>query len=464
MRRLAVTVAMGVLGAAVAAFTPARADPPAPPPAVSLTIYNGDIALVQEVRSIELKPGANRVEFKDVSGQIRPETVSLIAPGASVLEQNFDYDLLTPAKMMEKAVGKQIRIVRFGAGGKRTEETATVLSVNDGVILKVGDRIEVLHDGGEPTQVLFDSIPENLRAQPTLSVTLQAAQGGRRDATLSYLTGGFGWRADYVALFDETKGVLDLQGWITLNNSSGVTYRDARTQLVAGTARLSGARQEYPQARGGGVISGGTAPGGANTLADYYLYTLPLPVTVANNQTKQVGFMNVSGVKASKVYHYDAWNYASDPSPGHARVMIDFSNGGDGVTPLAMPAGALRVYVRDQKGEPKFIGESRIGHTPAGSSLSVEVGDAFDVTAKATVVSSEKITDTRTRYAMSYSFRNARAEPVEVAFSQRIWGTDARVEKESLKSVRIDATTLGWTVAIPANGETVLTYTVDVGR
>ncbi len=431
---------------------------------LSLTVYNSNIALVQDIRPIDLKAGRTRVEFKGVSGEIRPETVSLSAPGVGVVEQNFDFDLLTPAKMMEKAVGRQVRIVRYGADGKQVTETATVLSVNDGVILRIGDHIEVLHDGGEPTQVLFDSIPENLRAQPTLSVTMSAAAAGKRNATLSYMTGGLSWKADYVALFDEKRGTMDLQGWVTLTNNSGVTYRDAKTQLVAGEVNLVNNDWEWQQRyRRGSTTSAGTGGGEGNPIADYYLYPLPERVTVANNQTKQVGFLSAAAVPARKVYRWEATSFSSQTAPEHAKVMIEFSNAKDGTASMPMPAGILRIYVRDQEGEPKFIGENRVDHTPVGSQLAVQTGEAFDVTVQGTVVSANKINAGRTRYSMDYVVKNARPVPVTVELAHVGLGRDGKVDKESQPSRRLDAQTLSWDVEVPANGEKHLTFTVEAG-
>ena len=174
--------------------------------ALSVTIYAGDLALVQDRREIEVKVGRQRLEFQDVSAQIRPETVSLTAADISIVEQNFDFDLLTPAKLMEKAVGQEVTIVRVNpATGAETREQAQVLATNNGVVLKIGERIEVLRDDGLPVRVIFDKVPDNLRARPTLSVTVIGSQAGTRPATLSYLTPGLGWRADYVALYDEAR-------------------------------------------------------------------------------------------------------------------------------------------------------------------------------------------------------------------------------------------------------------------
>src|ERR1700683_2522725 len=203
---------------------------------LSVTIYANDLALIQDRREIEVGGGRQRIEFQDVSAQIRPETVSLTAPDISIVEQNFDYDLLTPAKLMEKAVGQDITIVRVNpANGVETREQARVLATNGGVVLKIGQRIEGLRDDGLPVRVIFDKVPDNLRARPTLSVTITSAHAGARPASLSYLTPGLGWRADYVALYDEGSSKIDVQGWITLTNTSGTTFENAQTLLVAGS-------------------------------------------------------------------------------------------------------------------------------------------------------------------------------------------------------------------------------------
>jgi hypothetical protein len=427
------------------------------PQQLSVTVYNRSLALVQDVRRLDVPKGRTKLEFKDVSASIKPETVSLAGKGLSVVEQNFDYDLLTPAKMMEKAVGRQIQIVRTNpATGKETPETATVLAVNDGVIVKIGNRIEALRDDGIPTRVVFSSIPENLRAQPTLSVTVEADNGGPREAVLSYLTTGLSWKADYVALFDEKQKAMTVQGWITLTNNSGTTYRDAKTQLVAGDINLTDDPQEYWQ-RHTATRDAGTSASGGTGIADYYAYPLPQRVTIAENQTKQVGFLDLA-VKAAKAYEYRADDFSSDEQPRHVDSVVKFANEAH-----PLPAGVVRIYMRDDTGAPKFVGEDAIDHTPAGSALAVKLGEAFDVTVQATVVSSEKIEGHNTRDTMSYLLRNAQAVPADVELRQHGVWRDGKVENESQPSRRVDAGTLAWNVSVPAHGETTLTFTVDTG-
>lgn len=439
---------------------------------LALTIYNQDLALVQDVRSLDFAAGRLRLEFKDVSASIRPETVSLAATGIDIVEQNFDFDLLTPEKMMEKAVGRQVQIVRTNPGnGNEVTETATVLSVNNGVVLKIGDRIEVLRADGAPTRVIFDKVPENLRARPTLSINVQSNAAGRRDATLSYLTTGLSWKADYVALFDELANKLDVQGWVTLTNKSGTTFTDALTQLVAGDINIARADSQYDrqqqqyvqQRRNAAALRAGNEAGGRRPLADYYIYPLAERTTVADNQTKQVGFIDAQGVAAHKVYEYNAGWFQTLTDPDHAAVVVRFSNSERGGLGAQLPAGMVRVYVRDTDGKPRFVGENRIEHIPQGSQISVKTGDAFDVTVQPTVVRQERAGFWRARYEMEYLVRNARSQPVTLEIRQGGLWRDGKVLEESLKSTRPDAYNLQWSVPVAANGETKLTFKVETG-
>ncbi|MBI3678018.1 MAG: DUF4139 domain-containing protein [Proteobacteria bacterium] len=427
---------------------------------LSLTVYNNNLALVQDVRQMNVAAGRSRLEFKGVSSNIRPETVALSGKGLSIVEQNFDYDLLTPAKMMEKAVGKQIQIVRTNpATGAQATETATVLSVNNGVILKIGNRIEVLRDDGIPTRVVFSSIPENLRAEPTLSVTVDSADAGTRQTTLSYLTTGLTWRSDYVALFDEKQGTIRLQGWITLTNSSGTSFKNAKTQLVAGDVSFADSYDDQDwQSRRSANVKAGTMQNDQSALGDYYVYDLPLRVTVANSQTKQVGFLDLQGVKADKTYAVEVDGFDSISTPMHVDSILMVSS-----IAKALPVGTVRIYMRDVTGEPKFIGENPVAHAPAGSDLAIKLGQAFDVTMQATLVSSEKAPNDHTRDSMLYAFHNARAVPVTVNLKQGGLWRGGRVVDESLKSKRLDAGTLLWAVPVPAHGDATLTFTVDTG-
>jgi hypothetical protein len=436
---------------------------------VAVTIYNNNLALVQDIRPTALPNGRTVVEFPDVSAQIRAETVTLSGADFGIVEQNFDYDLLSPAALMQKAVGQVVTIVRINpATGAETREQAKVLAANGGVVLQIGQRIEVLRDDGLPVRVIFDRVPPNLRARPTLSVTLDSARAGTRPVTLSYLTPGLQWKADYVALFDEGIGKMDVQGWVTLTNNSGTTYTNAETLLVAGQVGQEGDDQPQPyyarpQPRGG-LVKAGTETAGRAQLGDFYLYPIKGRTTIAEAQQKQVSFLDVSGAPAAKGYEYRNDWLGTKEEAESAATVLRFSTSRDGGLGDALPAGTVRVYMKDAKGQPQFIGENTIGHTPMGSSLGLKTGDAFDVKVKPVVETRTKLGSSRWQTAMRYTLTNARAAPVVVDLIQagldNYWD-DTRITAESQKSERRSSDEALWKVTVPANGTATVTATFD---
>ncbi len=432
---------------------------------LAITIYNDNLALIEHVRPLKLAAGRQRVEIPGVSAQIVPQTVSFAANNLELLEQNFDYDLLTPDKLMEKAVGGNVRVIRTNpATGVETTETAQVLSVERGTVLRIGNRIEVLRDDNLPARVVFDKVPDNLRARPTLSVLVNASAPLDQDVRLTYLSRGLAWNADYVGVFDEPRGTMSMQGWITLANHSGTSFADARTQLVAGNLNFTGPA-------GGGQFGSsarvqrraGTDTGQQDQLADYYLYPLTHPTTLANRQTKQVSFLEAASVKASKGYEITFTELASSDDPRSAEVRVRFSNSEAAGLGSPMPAGVVRVYARDKRGQPQFIGEDEVGHTSAGSDIALRIGDAFDVTVTPTLNETTRVNKRSSDYQMSYLVRNARAESVTVTIRQDgLWRFN-EIRAESIKGRRTDADSFAWDVPVAANGETQLTLTVRQG-
>ena len=449
-----------------AAFTaaPSLAQPSAIPMQnaqgdLSVTIYNNDRALVEDKRNLNLPSGRSRQEFRDVSAQIQPETVTLSGRGIGIVEQNFDFDLLTPAALMQNAVGQTVTIVRVNpANGAETRERARILAANGGVVMQIGDRIEVLRDDGLPARVIFDQVPPTLRARPTLSVTVQADGGGARPVTLTYLTPGLGWSADYVALFDEANGKMDVQGWITLTNNSGTPYLNASTLLVAGSVGGSG-RNRFDDSRS--IDSAGTETSGRERLGDFYLYPLTERTTIQDKQTKQVSFLDVHNTPASRAYEFrNGWLSTSD-QPRSVNSVLRFSSSRNQGLGDALPAGTVRVYQRDARGNPQFVGEHEIGHTPMGSDIGLTTGQAFDVKVRPVIEERTKLGTARWRTKMRYTVTNAGPRPVTVDVVQSgLWG-DTRIAEESLKSERLSADDTRWRVPVPANGEATVTATFD---
>ncbi|WP_066530626.1 DUF4139 domain-containing protein [Erythrobacter sp. CCH5-A1] len=458
---------------------------------VAITIYNNNLALVQDVRQLAIAQGRSRVEFPDVSAQIRPQTLSFAAAGTTIIEQNFDYDLLTPSKLMEKAIGQTVTLLRTNpATGVETRERAKVLSVAGGTVLQIGDRIEVLRDDGLPVRVIFDRVPPNLRARPTLSVNVDSSRPGTRPVSLRYLTGGLGWNADYVALYNEAAGTIDMQGWVTLTNNTGTTFHNADTVLVAGDPNGGGGRGSFGDR---GMTRAGTQAASRERLGDFYLYPISARTTIANAQTKQVSFLDVQAVPAKKIYSKEIYFQQNDEQPANVESRIAFSTSRDQGLGDALPAGTVRFYQRDREGTPQFIGEKGIGHTPMGSDLSLVTGDAFDITVKAEVEKRETITaaeweksarwrvvkngqvveegtlerpKTFYRTTMRYTLTNAKREGVEVQLIQtglgnNWWSDDFRIPSEDIQGEQLNADRRRYIVPVPAEGERVIRVTYE---
>ena len=442
---------------------------------VAITIYNEDLALVKDARKVLLDDGVNRVALRDVSARMRPETAqlrSLSHPGSfDLLEQNFDFDLLTPAKLLEKYLGRSVRVVRtHPTTGAETVETAQVLGASSGVVLQMGDRIET----GVPGRIVFDGVPANLRDRPTLVTELNSRRAGAQNLELSYLTGGLSWKADYVAELNADDSALDLNGWVTLKNLSGTAYSNAKLQLVAGD--VNRVRDELRLAKAERQAMAMAAPAPAamaqESLFEYHLYTLNRPTTLADNQTKQVALLNASAVPVSKellVRGADHYYRASVGDIGQklkAAIYVEFDNRESARLGVPLPKGVVRVYKRDSAGNAQFVGEDSVDHTPKNEKVRLRLGDAFDVTAD------KKQTDFRRReptnkasYVMESAYeivlRNAKTEAVTVTVREPVPG-DWTMLEESQRHAKVAAGTAQWRVAVPAGGTATLKYRVLV--
>lgn len=441
---------------------------------VAVTIYNNNLALVKDQRKVKLNSGLNNLALRDVSAQIRPETAllrSLSNVGSfATLEQNFDFDLLTPQKLLEKYVGKKVNIVKTNpTTGIETTEPATVLSANNGVVLKIGKRIET----GLPGRIVYDDVPANLRDRPTLVTHLKNKIAAEQTVELSYLTGGLSWKADYVAELSPKEDSVDLSGWVTLTNTSGATYNSAKLQLVAGD--VNRVQENYPRAMairdGLGKIEA-AAPMAEESLLEYHLYSLDRPTTIAENQTKQVSLLSATGVPARKElvlrgadYYYQA-SYGDLGTKMKVGVFVEFDNKAAAKLGMPLPKGVIRVYKKDRQDNAQFVGEDNIDHTPRNEVVRLKLGESFDVTAD------KKQTDFKvlprpakgsSMFESAYEIvlKNAKKEPVTVTVQEPI-PSDWKMMKESHHSQKATSNTALWKVEIPAEGKTTLTYRVQV--
>lgn len=438
---------------------------------VAVTIYNNNLALVKDQRKLKLGSGQLALAFRDVSAQIRPETAllrSISAPGSLfVLEQNFDFDLLTPQTLLEKYVGKSVGVIKTNpATGAETREEAQVLSAQNGVVLKIGERIET----GLPGRIVYGEVPANLRDRPTLVMSLNNSGAQQQNVELSYLTGGLGWKADYVVELNPADDKLDISGWVTLSNTSGASYRNAKLQLVAGD--INQARQPQPMALGAVQSMAKALPLRENmaeeTLFEYHLYTLGRPTTIAENQTKQVALLSAANVPVRKEFLLAGNNYYYQSSAGDlgqkmkVAVFIEFENKENARLGMPLPKGIIRVYKKDGAGNAQFIGEDNVDHTPKNEKIRLKLGDAFDVTADKKQTDFKKIAGTgKYNYVFESAYeivlKNAKKEAVTVKVQEPMPG-DWTVLSQSHPHSKGASNTAVWEITVPAEGKTTLNY------
>ena len=453
--------------------------------AVAVTIYNDNLALVREARKLPLNAGANRIALRDVSARIMPETASLVArSGAALqlLEQNFDYDLLSAQSLLGKYVGKRVTTIRTNpANGEETREEATVLANNDGVVLQYADRIET----GLPANVrlAYGDVPANLRDRPTLTVDLQSGQAGEQTVDLAYLTGGFSWQADYVASLASDEKTVNLAGWVTLDNQSGTSYDNATLQLVAGD--VGRVQPDFDSmikllAAAPAAALEKSAPMAEESLFEYHLYTLNRPTTLKNNQKKQVSLLSAANVPVNKEYRLQGENYTyynslrgESPELGDKRkvdVFVEFKNEEKGQLGIPLPKGIVRVYKNDSDNRAQFIGEDRIDHTAKNDTVRLKLGSAFDVTGVWKSVSVKNLDSGKLgklidgeQFEATYSIElsNAKKEDVTVKVVEPLPG-DWNITAETFKHEKVGADLAQWQVPVPADGKVELKYTVRI--
>jgi len=455
--------------------------------AVAITVYNDDLALVKERRRVDLAAGLTRLSLREVAAQMRPETALLRAVSGqplSLVEQNFDFDLLTPQKLLEKYVGREVTVIRPHptTDGERRER-ATVLAAGQGTVLRFADRIET----GVPGRLAFDSVPSNLRDRPTLSILLEAA-GGKQAVELSYLTGGLSWKADYVANLSTDGKSLDLNGWVTLTNRSGAGFDNATLQLVAGTVnRVRQPEMMKAYAMPAAAPRAKAMEATQEALMDYHLYSFERTTSIADNQTKQLALLSASAVPVRREYllagndWYYRDRYGQIGQKLKPAVFLEFENGVSveaNVGPIdvkqsgrnynkggqlgkPLPAGIVRVYAKDSKGAAQFVGEDRIAHTAKNEKLQLRLGEAFDITAERKQTNYRKVADNVSESSWRIELRNAKDEAVTVKVQEPMPG-DWEVVQESQKHTRESARVASWNVAIPASGAAVLEYVVRV--
>jgi hypothetical protein len=440
---------------------------------LAVTVYNSNLALVRDVRNLQIARGTSDLKFMDIAATVNPATVhfrSLSEPSrVSVLEQNYEYDLLEPEKLLRKYVGRDVTLVRTVQDQGRTrEETvkARLLSYNNAPVWQIDGEIVT---GARAESMRFPELPGNLYSRPTLIWTLENTGGTQHRVEASYLATDLAWNADYVLTVGRDDKAADLDGWVTLKNGSGTAFKNATLQLVAGD--LNRVRQQIGRMVDEMKASRDVAaapPMAEESFSDYHLYTLGRKTTINNSETKQVSMLNATSFPIQKRYLVDgqAFYYRNAQHPGApikdvVQVFYQFKNEQASGLGMPMPAGTVRVYQADSKGGVQFVGEDRIDHTPKDETLNLKIGNAFDVVCERKQTDFEKIAPGVYDVEYEITLRNHKGAPVTVEVNEPIGGT-WRMLQASHQWTKTDAWAAQFNVPVAADGTSVLRYRVRV--
>ena len=435
---------------------------------VAVTAYNSGLALVRDVRKIKLPAGEQHLRFSGVAEQIQPETVSLrslsSAGSLQILEQNYEYDLISPNKLMEKFVGKQVKLINLNKDFEFVEKDAKLLSVNESPVYEIEGKIYL----GHPGNVVLPEIPKNLAAKPALVWDVQNTAGDQQ-VEASYLTNGLSWHADYVLAIPKDESAMKINAWVTMDNQSGATYENAKLKLVAGEVNVTQPPRAAERADFYAKFNQVQAAAGApvqESFGEYHLYTIPRRTTIKQNQSKQVALMDAAGVKFTKKLEFrgdQGWYGMVMPEQKdiHADVQIEFKNEDKNALGIPLPAGAMRLYQEDSEGSLQFLGEDRIQHTPKDETVRLKVGKAFDVVADRKQTDYTAISDRVHEAEFEIHVRNHKEKDVNVDLVEPMPG-DWEVLKKSHDYTKRDAMTAVFSIPVKANGETTVTYRIRV--
>jgi len=440
---------------------------------LAITVYNSDLALVRDVRNLQLAQGTGNLRFMDIAATVNPATVhfrSLTEPAkVNVLEQNYEYDLLEPDKLLRKYVGRDVTLMRTRQenGSTRQEEVkARLLSYNNAPVWKIGDEIVT---GISADSIRFPELPDTLYSRPTLIWTVDNEGAARHRVEASYLATRLAWNADYVLTVARDDKAADLNGWVTLTNGSGTAFRNARLQLVAGD--LHRVQQQIGRMMDAMKARNAAAPAeqmAQESFSEYHLYTLGRKTTINNNQTKQVSMLEGTGVPVVKrfvvdgqSYYYQNFQHPGAPIKDLVQVFYQLKNEQKTGLGLPMPAGNVRVYQEDSKGGVQFVGEDRIDHTPKDETINLKIGNAFDVTCERNQVDFQKIAPNVYEFEYAITLRNHKASPVTVEVNEPIGGT-WRMVRSSHEWTKTAAWAAQFNVPVAVDATSVLKYRVRV--
>jgi len=435
---------------------------------VAVTVYNVNLGLVKDQRQMNLPRGKGELRFMDVASKIIPTSVSirsLVDPDTfQILEQNYEYDLLNPQKLLDKYVGKEVKLYYKNFYTEREEiVTATLLSNNGGPIFKIGDEITF----GHPGRIIFPGVPENLISQPTLVWLIENSLSSVQRVEATYLTNGINWRADYVVTLNDKDDRADLSGWVTIDNKSGTTYKNAKLKLVAGDVNRVQDEYEYrdKMLRVAESAAKAAPQFEEKEFFEYHIYTLQRPSTIKDNQTKQISLVTADTIPVKKellfygarYYYYN--QHGEVMSNQKVGVFVEMENKKEHNLGIPLPKGTVRVYKHDHEGSLQFVGEDSIDHTPKDEKVRVKLGDAFDVVGSRKQTDWKKIAYDTYEAGFEISLRNHKKEDVVVRVIEPIPG-DWKMLSSSHEYKKTEAFTAEFNIPVPKDKEVKLTYRV----
>jgi hypothetical protein len=441
---------------------------------LSITVYNSDLALVRDVRDVAVPAGTFQLKFMDIASSINPATVhfrSLTEPGRlSVLEQNYEYDLLEPQKLLAKYVGREVTLMRPRQVNGTTEwedVKATLIANNNGPVWKVGNEIVT---GLNATGIRFPELPENLYDRPTLLWTLANRGQDKQKVEASYLATRLAWNADYVLTVNHDANAADLDGWVTLVNNSGASFRNARLQLVAGELNRVSNEVRYKALAMADRVANApeAAPFQQEAFSEYHLYTLGRRTSIFNSESKQISLLSASNIPVVKTYEVDgqSYYYRSIVRPGvpikdPVQVYYKFRNEEKANLGMPLPAGTVRLYEVDSRGNVLFAGEDHIGHTPKDEQIGLHVGNAFDVIAERKQTDYKELGSRLHEMEYEITLRNHKATPIAVEVNEPIGG-DWEMLNATFNWTKTAAFAAKFDVPVAKDGTAVLRYRVRV--
>lgn len=422
----------------------------------NVTIYNNGSGVVRETREIDLKKGVAEYSITDVAEKLNPATVKINLKNATIIEQNFKYDLVSSQKILEKYIGKDITLI-----GPNTISGKLISNSFAGVVIEKKEGGIVLINKLDNYQISVGAMPEGFVLYPTLVWKINSEKAGKQDVELLYQTEGLEWNAEYVVLLNDKDTELDMNAWISLNNTSGKAYKDAKLKLMAGELnRIFNDNRNFAKIEDRAYSLAAGSPASEKTFFEYHLYTVAAPTTIANNEQKQVSMFDKANISCTKVFKLTTYQYVGGDAKLHPKVFVNFDNAEKNKMGIPLPQGNVRMYKSDGT-DKELIGETYIKHTPKDEKVELEIGEAFDVVVEENIIKENRLSDKVTEIEYQIEFRNRKTEAIDIEFQKKFSG-QVEILKSSIDSTEIKGTNAKFIVPIKKESTTKMNLKVRI--